>query len=130
MGYDVVIRNGTVVDGTGMASYRADVGIARGTIVTIGRIRERGATDIDDDDRKAMAAELADALRAGAFGFSTSRTEHHQTADDRPVASRLAAWQEVVELVEVLGDLGVGTFQIVDDPAPLDDPTRDDRLVD
>jgi len=47
MTYDVVIRNGTVVDGTGMAPYRADVGIAGGRIATIGRIREHGAVDID-----------------------------------------------------------------------------------
>ena len=47
MTYDVVIRNGTVVDGTGMAPYRADVGIAGRHIATIGRIREHGAVDID-----------------------------------------------------------------------------------
>ena len=55
------------------------------------------------DDLKAMAAELEDALRAGAYGFTTSRTEHHRTSDDRPVASRLASWAEVEELVGVLG---------------------------
>ena len=47
MNYDVVIRNGTVIDGTGMAPYPADVGIAGGRIATIGRIRGRGATEID-----------------------------------------------------------------------------------
>ena len=246
MTYDVVIRNGTVVDGTGLAPYRADVGIVGGRIATIGRIREHGATDIDaeghvvtpgfidghthldaqvfwdqlganscwhgittavmghcgftlapaapeerhlvvrnleraedisgaamaagidwtwstfaeyldaverqpkginyaanighsalrtfamgerafdeeagPDDLKAMAAELEDALRAGAYGFTTSRTEHHRTSDDRPVASRLASWDEVEELVGVLGALGTGVFQLVQDPPPPDDP--------
>jgi len=82
------------------------------------------------DDLKAMAAELEDALRAGAYGFTTSRTEHHRTSDDRPVASRLASWTEVAELVGVLGALGVGVFQLVQDPPPPDDPERDTRLVD
>ena len=42
--------------------------------------------------------------RAGAIGFTTSRSEHHETSDDRPVASRLASWDEVRELVGVMGD--------------------------
>ena len=47
MDYDVVIRNGTVVDGTGLPGYRADVGIHRGIITAIGRIHDRGAEEID-----------------------------------------------------------------------------------
>src|SRR5205823_3382817 len=162
--YDLVIRGGTVVDGSGLGSYRADVGVRGDRIVAVGRIRERGEVEVDadghavtpgfidghthmdaqvlwdelgtsscwhgeptDDDIKAMATELEDALRAGAYGFTTSRTEHHRTSDDRPVASRLASWNEVVELVSVLGELGTGIFQLVQDPPPADDPRRDDR---
>ena len=47
MSFDTVIRNGIVVDGTGLAPFRADVGIVDGRIARIGRIKERGATDID-----------------------------------------------------------------------------------
>ncbi len=236
MRYDVVIRNGTVVDGSGMARYRADVGVRHGRIATIGRIRERGNQEIDaeghvvtpgfidghthmdaqimwdplgtcscwhgvtsvvmgncgftlaparaaerhlvvrnleraedisadamaagidwtwetfpeyldtlqrlpkginyaanvghsalrtwamgerafsetatEDDLAVMERELRDALRAGAIGFTTSRTNNHETSDDRPVASRLADWAEVSRLVGVLGDLGVGMFEI------------------
>src|SRR5947208_5054552 len=49
MSFDTVIHNGTIVDGTGLAPYRADVGIADGRIVEIGRIKERGTTDLDAD---------------------------------------------------------------------------------
>jgi len=254
MAYDVVIRNGTVVDGTGLPGYRADIGVRGGVIATIGRIRERGAEEIDaeghavtpgfidghthmdaqvfwdplgscscwhgvttaimghcgftlapapaeakhlvvrnleraedisgaamaagidwtwttfaeyldavdavpkginyvanvghsalrtyvmgeraftdvasPDEEAAMAAELRDALRAGAYGLSTSRTMHHETSDDRPVASRLATWDEVRRLVGVMGDLGVGVFQFVEDaPAPEERDEREARLI-
>ena len=45
--YDLVIRNGTVVDGTGLPKYRADVGLIGDRIAAIGRIRERGKEEID-----------------------------------------------------------------------------------
>ncbi|HYH41719.1 MAG TPA: amidohydrolase family protein [Burkholderiales bacterium] len=45
--YDFVIRNGTVVDGTGMPQYRADVGLNGNRIAAIGRIRERGKEELD-----------------------------------------------------------------------------------
>ncbi len=77
-----------------------------------------------------MAAELRDALRAGAYGFTTSRTMNHETSDDRPVASRLATWDEVRRLVGVMGDLGVGVFQFVEDPpAPEERAEREARLI-
>ena len=47
MTYDLVIRGGEVVDGTGLPRYRADVGVSGGRIAAIGRIRERGAEEID-----------------------------------------------------------------------------------
>src|SRR5437763_4138147 len=43
MPYDLLIKNGMVVDGTGFARYRADVAVKDGTIAEIGRIR--GAAD-------------------------------------------------------------------------------------
>jgi N-acyl-D-aspartate/D-glutamate deacylase len=69
------------------------------------------------DDLAVMARELRDALRAGAIGFTTSRTTNHETADDRPVASRLANWSEVAALVGVMGDVGTGMFEIAQEPA-------------
>src|SRR5205085_6606058 len=38
---------GTVVDGSGLAPYRADVGVVDGHIATIGRIRDKGTTSVD-----------------------------------------------------------------------------------
>ena len=254
MTYDVVIRNGTIVDGTGLAPYHADVALRGARIARIGRIRETGAREIDadghvvtpgfidghthmdaqvfwdplgssscwhgvttvvmghcgftlapapraqrglvvrnleraedisgvameagidwtwttfaeyldavdrlpkginyaanighsalrtfamgerafdeaanPDDLVVMERELRDALRAGAYGFTTSRTHHHETSDDRPVASRIASWAEVQHLVRAMGDEGAGIFQLVEDPPEADERAeRDARLI-
>ena len=49
MGLDLVIRNGTIVDGSGAARYRGDVAIAGGRIVELGRIRSVADRTIDAD---------------------------------------------------------------------------------
>jgi N-acyl-D-amino-acid deacylase len=59
-----------------------------------------------------MVGQLDAAMRAGAVGLSTSRNENHETSDDRPVASRMASWDEVRALVGVMSDLGVGILEI------------------
>ncbi len=46
---DLVIRGGTVVDGSGAAPRTADVGIVGRTIVEVGRIHDRGLREIDAD---------------------------------------------------------------------------------
>jgi len=252
MRYDLVIKNGWVLDGSGLPRYRADVGVSRGRIAAIGRIREParevldadgqvvtpgfvdGHTHMDaqifwdplgtsscwqgvttvvmgncgftlapcaktdrhlvmrnleraediaaeameagiewrwttfaefldaveslpkginysgylghsalrtyvmgerafeqpagEDDLAAMERELRDALRAGAIGFTTSRSPSHETPDGRPVASRVATWDEVRRLVGVLGELNAGIFELAGegvDRAPGDPGLRD-----
>jgi N-acyl-D-aspartate/D-glutamate deacylase len=50
MSYDVLIKNGTVVDGTGAPRQRADVAIAGGKIAAIGKVTEGAKRVIDASD--------------------------------------------------------------------------------
>jgi N-acyl-D-aspartate/D-glutamate deacylase len=114
-------------------NYAANVGHSALRTWAMG---ERAFTEPGNaDDLALMARELRDALRAGAIGFTTSRTPNHETSDDRPVASRLADWSEVAALVGVMGDLGAGMFEIAQESsARSSDPeVRDEyfrRMVD
>ena len=252
MQYDLIIRNGTVIDGSGLPRFRADVGIVHGKIATIGKIRDRAKEVIDADshvvapgfidghthmdaqvfwdplgtcscwhgitsvvmgncgfslapcsekdkllvmrnleraedispeameagirwswttypeyldavdslpkginysayighsalrtyvmgeraftdpatpeDLEAMTREVRDAIRAGAMGFTTSRTRNHQTPDGQPVASRLATWDEVRQLVGVMGEMGAGVFEIAGEDTDINPDLREDYL--
>ncbi|MDA1074717.1 MAG: amidohydrolase family protein, partial [Proteobacteria bacterium] len=76
-----------------------------------------------EDDLKKMTHLAKEAVQAGAIGFSTSRTFNHITADDRPVASRVAQWDEVRAIVNAVGETGKGIFEIAGE-APGRDPQR------
>ena len=47
MSYDLVVRNGTVVDGLGGEPYRGDVAVSGGVIVAVGIVDTPGAREID-----------------------------------------------------------------------------------
>jgi N-acyl-D-aspartate/D-glutamate deacylase len=64
------------------------------------------------DDLAAMVDIVGDAVRAGAIGFSTSRSRAHLTPDGRPVASRVAHWDEVRAIVDEMGRLGAGVVEL------------------
>jgi N-acyl-D-aspartate/D-glutamate deacylase len=50
MSYDVLVKNGTIVDGTGAAPIRADVAIAGGKIAAIGKVTDGAKRIIDASD--------------------------------------------------------------------------------
>jgi len=89
--------------------------------------------EASEDEVKHMQALVKEAMHAGAIGFSTSRTFNHTTADDKPVASRLANWEEVRAIVNAVGETGKGVFEIAGE-APGRNPERireyHDRLRD
>jgi N-acyl-D-aspartate/D-glutamate deacylase len=62
------------------------------------------------DDVAEMRALTIEALRAGAFGFTTSRTDSHKTPDGDMVPSRDADADELVGIGSALGAVGAGAF--------------------
>ena len=70
-------------------------------------VRRESATPGDIAEMRRLTIE---ALRAGAFGFTTSRTDSHKTPDGELVASRDADDHELLGIGSALGVTGTGAF--------------------
>jgi N-acyl-D-amino-acid deacylase len=75
---------------------------------------ERGANNEDAtaDDIAEMARLTEAGLRAGALGFSTSRTMLHKSIEGVPMPGTFAAQDEVFGIGRALGRVGHGVFQL------------------
>jgi N-acyl-D-aspartate/D-glutamate deacylase len=60
MPYDLIVKNGIVVDGTGFTRYRADVGVKDGKITEIGRLNGAAATTTIDAEGRFVAPGVID----------------------------------------------------------------------
>jgi N-acyl-D-amino-acid deacylase len=90
-----------------------------GTQVPHGAVRayvmgERGARNelATPEDIVAMAALVTEGMRAGALGFSTSRTIVHRAVDGEPVPGTFAAEDELFGIGQALASLGAGVFEL------------------
>jgi len=86
---------------------------------------DRGAANetATPDDIAAMAAIVESGLRAGALGFSTSRTPLHKSLSGELVPGTHAGADELFGIADALGRVGHGVFQFA--PEHLDVPTRE-----
>ncbi len=81
----------------------------------------------NDSEVALMRRTVQDALRAGALGFSTTRSRSHETADNRPVASRVAEWSEIEAVVEAMAEINAGMLQIA--PHRHEGPEYNERIA-
>jgi len=58
--YDVLVRGGHIVDGTGNPWFAADVGIKNGRIVAVGRLRNATASRVVDATGRVVAPGFID----------------------------------------------------------------------
>jgi N-acyl-D-aspartate/D-glutamate deacylase len=93
MPYDLLIKNGTVVDGTGAAQYRADIAVANGKIAEIGKITEGAKKVLDASDLIVSP------------GFIDPHTHYDAQICWDPLITS-SSWHGVTSLV--MGNCGVG----------------------
>ena len=67
------------------------------------------------DDVAAMRALATEAVRAGAIGFSTSRTISHKTVKGDPTPTLLAQEEELTGIALGLREVGRGFLEVVSD---------------
>ena len=76
------------------------------------------------EDIARMRSIAADAMRAGAFGFSTSRNFAHRTLKGDPTPSVKAAEEELIGIGLGMQDAGHGFLEVVSDWSQPDAPTE------
>ena len=67
------------------------------------------------EDIELMARLTEEALRAGAFGFTTSRTDQHKTPAGELVPGRYAEHEELIAIGRAMGRAGRGAFGMLSD---------------
>lgn len=80
----------------------------------LGDREQPGAVPTADDIRK-MAAIVEDGVRAGALGFSTSRTVLHRSIDGELVPGTTATEEELIAIGRAMGKVGHGVFEMASD---------------
>jgi N-acyl-D-amino-acid deacylase len=93
MAYDLIIKNGTVIDGTGAAGQRADVAIAGGKVAEIGKVTEGARRTVDASDLIVTP------------GFVDPHTHYDAQICWDPMVS-CTSWHGVTTVV--MGNCGVG----------------------
>ena len=96
--------------------YTLDIGtqIAHGAVRNyVMDQRGRENEPASDDDLAKMKQIVAEALDAGALGFSTSRTIGHRDIRGRIIPGTHAAKEEMLAFADVLKDAGRGVFELI-----------------
>jgi N-acyl-D-aspartate/D-glutamate deacylase len=77
--------------------------------------RERPGAVPTEQDIAEMSKIVEEGVRAGALGFSTSRTVLHRDIDGEVVPGTTATAEELVEIGRAMGRVGHGVFEMASD---------------
>jgi N-acyl-D-aspartate/D-glutamate deacylase len=106
------------LDFLGTRQYDADIcGYVPHAPVRVYVMGQRGADrePATQEDLRQMARIVRDAVKAGAMGFSTSRTFFHRSSDGKSTPSFEAAEDELIALALALKESGNGVMQLITD---------------
>lgn len=97
--------------------------------------RDEAHENPTDTDIARMAQIVEDGLRAGALGFSTSRTILHKSVDGEVVPGTNATAEELLAIGAAMGKVGHGVFELSSDLVPewnefewMGDLSRDNQV--
>ncbi len=71
--------------------------------------------DATEEDIAEMRRLTEEALKAGAFGFTTSRTESHRTTKGERVPGRYAAFEELIGIGKAFREVDHGAYGMLND---------------
>ncbi len=77
--------------------------------------REKPGAVPTAEDIEKMAAIVEEGVRAGALGFSTSRTVLHRSVDGELVPGTTATAEELIAIGRAMGKVGHGVFELASD---------------
>ena len=77
--------------------------------------REKPGAVPTAEDIEKMSAIVEEGLRAGALGFSTSRTILHKSIDGELVPGTTATAEELIQIGRAMGRVGYGVFEMASD---------------
>jgi len=106
------------LDALAARSYDADVAAqVPHAALRVYVMGERGTNrePATEQDRDRMAALTLEGMKAGAFGFATSRTLNHRAADGRHIPTLRAEEAELTAIARAMRTAGTGWLQIVSD---------------
>lgn len=66
-----------------------------------------------EEDIRAMADIVRDAMAAGAAGFSSGRILEHRSSKGEMIPGTLTEERELLEIAKAMGSYGTGVFQII-----------------
>jgi len=96
--------------------YALDVGaqLAHGALrnYVMGQ-RGRDNEDPTAEDMAEMTRQVEEAMRAGALGFTTSRTIGHRSMGGVPVPGTFAEEEELLAMAEAMQRVGSGVFELI-----------------